>query len=120
MDKTKVKYELTILPNLPPSHEHYQRELTNRRLEKMQFPTRDEQFKRRLEAGGARIVTQSSGDKSASKDRDRSRNTESSRKMRRPAPGRSPSERRTDPESSRPEGSRTAPETSLTAASALE
>ena len=71
MEKTKVKYELTIQPNLPPSHEHYQRELTNRRLEKMQFPTRDEQFKRRLEAGGARIVTQSSGDKSASKERDR-------------------------------------------------
>ena len=46
MDKTKVKYELTIQPNLPPSHEHYQREITNRRLEKMQFPTRDEQFKR--------------------------------------------------------------------------
>ena len=75
MDKTKVKYELTIQPNLPPSHEHYQREITNRRLEKMQFPTRDEQFKRRLEAGGARIVTQT-----ASKERDRSRNTDSSRR----------------------------------------
>ena len=79
LEKTRVKYDLTIQPTLPPTHEHFKKELSNRRLEKMQFPTRDDQFKKRLLAGGARNISQqTNGDnKSAGKERDRSKNNDS-------------------------------------------
>ena len=71
LDKTSVMYELVLQPPMNKGEAGYQKEYSLRRLEKMQFPTKDEQFKRRLLAGGARDVT-SSKDKERSKDSDRS------------------------------------------------
>ena len=59
LDKTSVMYELVLQPPMNKGEAGYQKEYSLRRLEKMQFPTKDEQFKRRLLAGGARDVTSS-------------------------------------------------------------
>merc|ERR1712242_475605 len=53
-----------------PTDMDYKKEYSLRRLEKMQFPTKDEQFKRRLKDGGARDVT-SLKEKERGKDADR-------------------------------------------------
>ena len=59
LDKTTVMYDLVLQPRKSKNEPGYQKEYSLRRLEKMQFPTKDEQFKRRLLAGGARDVTSS-------------------------------------------------------------
>jgi len=80
LEKTRVEYELVLQPMLKPGEEGYQKEASHRRLERMQFPTKDEDFKRRLIRGGAKTVdsskalTSQSTDKS--KDRDGSKSAE--------------------------------------------
>merc|ERR1712227_913684 len=70
LDKTPVRYELILQPDKKPTDVDFKKEYSLRRLEKMQFPTKDEGFKKRLLAGGARDVTNSK-DREKVKDSDR-------------------------------------------------
>merc|ERR1712013_556223 len=56
LGKTRVVYELILQPSPPdgPADPDYKKEYSLRRLEKMQFPTKDEDFKRRLLKGGVK------------------------------------------------------------------
>jgi hypothetical protein len=51
MLQARVEYELTLQPFKKPNEKDYMRVNNLRRLEKMQFPTRDEDFKKRLLEG---------------------------------------------------------------------
>ena len=77
LDKTTVTYELILQPEKKPTDVDYKKEYSLRRLEKMQFPTKDDGFKRRLLAGGARDVSNNKdsekGKDSDRKDRDKER-----------------------------------------------
>ena len=82
-----MKYELILQPQKKPTDVDYKKEYSLRRLEKMQFPTKDEQFKRRLKDGGARDVT-SLKEKERGKDADRKeKDRERDRKERRDEKG---------------------------------
>merc|ERR1719278_1998586 len=52
LEKARVEYQLDLQPFKRPDEEDYQKVTSNRRLERMQFPTRDEEFKRRLQKVG--------------------------------------------------------------------
>merc|ERR1712059_71522 len=74
LEKTRVAYELILQPMHKPGDEGYVKENTYKRLERMQFPTKDEDFKRRLLKGGAKPVGNKEGDKkSGDKTKDKGR-----------------------------------------------
>merc|ERR1712096_9577 len=83
LDKTRVVYELVLQPQKNPLEPDYKREYSLRRLEKMQFPTKDEDFKRRLLKGGARMVEVAKpGDKSSGREKDRSKDKDKDKERR--------------------------------------
>merc|ERR1712083_763510 len=100
LEKARVEYQLDLQPFKRPDEEDYQKVTSNRRLERMQFPTRDEEFKRRLQKGGAKLVEKhrvrdDGGEKKEkrekekegeNKDRDRDREREKTKEKERPKP----------------------------------
>merc|ERR1712013_171540 len=56
LDKARIEYDLVLQPYKVPGAEDYQKVFNLKKMERMLFPTRDEDFKRRLLKGGAKIV----------------------------------------------------------------
>jgi len=56
LEKARVEYDLALQPFKRPNESDFQKVINIRRMERMQFPTRDEDFKRRLMKGGAKLV----------------------------------------------------------------
>ena len=56
LEKARVEYDLVLQPFKRPHEADFQKVLNIRRMERMTFPTRDENFKQRLIEGGAKLV----------------------------------------------------------------
>merc|ERR1712129_56428 len=82
--KTRVVYELILQPSpvKGASDPDYKKEYSLRRLEKMQFPTKDEEFKRRLLKGGGKIVEPVKLGDMSGRDKDRSKEKDKERRER--------------------------------------
>jgi len=76
LEKATVEYDLALQPFKRPQDEEYLKVSNIRRMERMQFPTRDEDFKRRLLKGGAKLVErhrarEEGGDKKERRDKEK-------------------------------------------------